>query len=95
MSDTWLTFLELNDNSLLLSYSRGGYRYSTQGMSKYMCRPFVTYSLKCLSYKKVLLEPSHHVMSPVQAYLDSYGPVVNDSTSSWTQKCILGVDGPK
>jgi hypothetical protein len=60
MSDTWLTFPELNDSSLLLSYMGGGYRYSTQGMSKYMCRPFVTYSLKCHS-QKMLLGPSYNV----------------------------------
>jgi hypothetical protein len=34
-------------------------------------------------------------MSPIEAYLDSYGPVMNDSTSSWIQKCTLRVDGPK
>jgi hypothetical protein len=45
MSDAYLIFSELNDSSLLLSYTRGAYRYSTQGMSKYMRRPFVTYSL--------------------------------------------------
>jgi hypothetical protein len=34
-------------------------------------------------------------MSLIQAYVDSYGHAVNDSTTSWTQKCILRVDGPK
>jgi hypothetical protein len=29
-------------------------------------------------------EPSHHVMSVVEAYVDSYGPAVNYLTSLWT-----------
>jgi hypothetical protein len=35
-------------------------------------------------------------MSPVEAYVDSYGPAVNDSTSLYgPKKCIFKVDGPK
>ena len=34
-------------------------------------------------------------MSALEAHVDRYGPAVNDLTSSWTQKCTLGVRGPK
>jgi hypothetical protein len=37
MSDTYLIFSELNDSSLLLSYTLGDYRYSTQGMYLSIC----------------------------------------------------------
>jgi hypothetical protein len=40
-----------------------------------------------------LVKSSCHVT--IEAYLDSYGPTMNDSTSSWIQKCTLRVDGPK
>jgi hypothetical protein len=42
-----------------------------------------------------LLELSHHVMTPVEEYMDGYGPAVYDSISLWTQKCIFRVNGPK
>jgi hypothetical protein len=42
----------------------------------------------------MLLEPRLDVMPPVQVYLDSYGPVVNNSTSSWSDTS-LQVDGPQ
>jgi hypothetical protein len=35
------------------------------------------------------------VIWTVEGYMDSYVPVVNDSTSLWTQKCIFRVNGPK
>jgi hypothetical protein len=41
----------------------------------------------------MLLEPDHHVMSPEEAYVDSYGLAVNDLTNLWTHKCIFRVDG--
>jgi hypothetical protein len=43
----------------------------------------------------MLLKPSHHVITLVKAYVGSYGPAVNDSTSLCTQKCIFRVDGHK
>jgi hypothetical protein len=77
MSGTYLTFPELNANSLLPYGDTGG--YCRQGMAS-LSRPYVTYSLKCLNYK-MSLELSHHVMTPIEAYTDGYGLAVNDSTS--------------
>ena len=36
-----------------------------------------------------------HAMPALYAYVEMYGPAVNDLTSSWTQKYIFGVRGSK
>jgi hypothetical protein len=37
----------------------------------------------------MLLEPSHHIITLVEAYVDNYGPAVNDLTSLWTINVFL------
>jgi len=61
-----------------------------------------TCSIKCLRQRQRKEEMEErgddrsacHV-NGVHAYVDGYGPAVNDLTSSWTQKCIFGVRGSK